>query len=97
MSCIDITLLLPVHAHVACTEVRCATASYNFMEGILNSRVGAKIVYELSVMSASSWSAAYISLILKLVTGRSVRITTSDLNPWFSRNMVNSVYFVEVL
>jgi hypothetical protein len=70
-------------------------ASYNFMEGILNSLVGAKIVYELSVMNASSWSAADISLILKLVTGRSVRFTTSDLNPRCSLNMVNSVYFLE--
>jgi hypothetical protein len=59
--------------------------------GILNSPVGAEIVYELSVMSASRWSAGDTTLILKLVTGRPVRFTTIGQNPRCTLNM-NSVF-----
>lgn len=43
-------------------------------------------------MSANSWSAGDITLILKLVTGRPVRFTTIGQNPRCSLNMVNSVF-----
>lgn len=65
---------------------------YDFRGGILNSLVGAEIVCELSAMSASSWSAGDITLILELVTGGPVRFTTICQNPRCSLNMVNSVF-----
>jgi hypothetical protein len=43
-------------------------------------------------MSASSWSAGDITLILKLVTGRPVHFTTIGQNPRCSLNMVNSAF-----